>query len=126
MEGKKRTTITARWWQYVDCGWVKLSLRDGETIRWSESHATDEGWSESAEEWTRIGNTIYRWYRNAGRDCDGLLIHEGTLTADIDDLRAIEPDDEFGKPYLPAGTMLPDWRRSSRSCYDEYAAMAGY
>lgn len=125
MQSNKRTVKTMRWWQYVDRGWVKLSIRDGETIRWYESHATDEGWSEYSEEWTRIGNAIYRWCRSAGRDCDGLLIHECYLETDWDSLRVHEPH-ESTIDDLPPGTLLPDWRRTSRSCYDEYAAMAGY
>jgi hypothetical protein len=115
-----------RWWQYVDRGWVRLSIRDGQTIRWRESHATDEGWSESAEEWTRIGSKIYRWARSAGRDCDGYLVHEVNLEVDGSELSVIEPHEDFGKPFLPPGTLLPEWRRVSRYAYDEYAAMAGY
>lgn len=120
-----RMVKTARWWQWINNGWVRLSLVDGQTLRWSESHATDEGWSEECQEWSREGELIYRRGHCAGRDCDGLLVQSFNCVTTVEQLRANEPHED-SIHELPPGAMLPEWTKLNASVFDENAVAAGY
>lgn len=112
------TPLTARFWSYVLGGWVRLALRDGETLTHSTGGPCDEGCHYETYSWSRDGETISFSSQQWGRDCDGGYERSHEATCAIWDLAA---RDSFEDTH---GT--PQWEKvDSRQRY--YAAeAAGY
>lgn len=125
MKSNKRETITARWWNYVGNGWVRMALKDGRSVRWHSHRSTEEGWSYEAHIWTRVGDEIYEEISTGGQDCDGRLDRCSTWVTTLDNLAVNEPFSD-ALAELPEGTRLPAWEPQYRSQYDQFAEMAGY
>lgn len=61
-----------RFWEYINDGLVRLTLRPGETINWTSGGPHDEGWSRTWGTLTcQEDGTIIRQMHTEGRDCDG-------------------------------------------------------
>jgi hypothetical protein len=110
-------TPNARFWTWVNDGWVKLTLRPQETLTWAEAHLADEGWASEAMDWRYDGDGIHRSSYQAGRDCDGKMEWWGEDYCPLEDLAAIEATD---------GTLRPAWERKSASQRDYSAEAMGY
>jgi hypothetical protein len=121
---------TARFWVWVNDGWVKLSIPPGQCLTWSEAHPTDEGWSGQSQCWTNTGEEVILEWTDEGRDCDGFISHEGTSTCPIEQLRARDmysPETWGGDPPTEnKGIFAPEWEHDRHSVYDEEAVKAGY
>ena len=114
-------TPNARFWVYLNCGPVKLTLRPGECIHWNTGGPHEEGWSREARRWTHDGDHVTEEMAEEGCDCDGRYSRHGTYHARLNDLRVNEPYD-VDDPKV----RYPDWERADSSQYDENAELANY
>ncbi len=111
--------MTTRFWMFHREGFVRLAIKEGETLSYSYDHPTDEGWSSFAERYTHEGDFIVRETTTDGRDCDGRLT---ATTLCRCPLRLLYAHD-CGEPGAP---LLPEWVRISYGQRDEYAERMGY
>jgi hypothetical protein len=109
--------MNARFWQWIAGGWVRITLRPGQTLTRHTGGPTEEGWESETESWEHRGDHVaYGWERN-GQDCDGLFDHGGKIACPLDRLTAGEGHD---------GTPIPAWERADRWQRDHAAELAGY
>jgi len=107
----------ARFWTYINGAPVMIKLAQGQTLQWSERHATDEGWSSEAMAWSFDGEGVTCEYFNDGCDCDGRLSSGGEDYCALDMLRTVPG---LGGVIFPAWNCTDDYRR------DYQAEAAGY
>ena len=67
------TARNARFWQHVGGGFVKLTLRPGESMAWSRGGRDEEGWYREWKRWTHVGDGIVNEAGADGADCDGRI-----------------------------------------------------
>lgn len=109
--------MNARFWILGrDAGWVKVTLRPGQSLSWSYRYDHDEGWSSHCETLSHREDHVERRWRDDGRDCDGRMSTGGELACAITDLAALEVD----------GLGVPEWERFDCWQRDESAEAAGY
>lgn len=123
----------ARFWTRWNGGWVRVSLRPGDTFILQRSEPTEEGYSFEYEEYTHEEDRILLRWESGGRDCDGTHTTGGKSAVALDKLavRRHEPvrheSDLRDGSTSPAGLMLPDWKEVGHArVYDQYAQMSGY
>lgn len=113
----------ARFWHYstgTGDGWVKLTLRPGQTLHWHEYHRTDEGHSFQTYTWTHNGDSITRQWSNGGRDCDGHISTTGTDACQLSKLTECQPVIDDDPPQ-------PDWQESQPTeVNDQFARLSNY
>lgn len=113
----------ARFWAFQNLGWVKITLRPGQSLQWGKSYDNGEGWSWESCRWTHSGSFVLREYGSGGTDCDGRSSSSGEDCCDFDRLQSVPSFVEFGRPAV----LRPDWQESAPvRCYDQFAQMAGY
>jgi len=116
----------ARFWVYINCDWVKLSLNPDESIGWSESAPTEEGYRSVSEEWylDPMGLEVTHEYYSRQRDCDGTFEHHSVESCARDNLRV------FSVRYDPEGddsdVRIGDWRDQDSWQRDHSAEAMGY
>lgn len=120
-----RSVLTARFWCYFGGRWVRLALRDGQSVTMHDGAPTDEGYSYESETFTREGDLIVSEYTSEARDCDGRLDRHATYVCPIDRLQAREAN-EYQATDLGAGARLPDWQDGHAWQRDYEAEAAGY
>jgi hypothetical protein len=100
---------------------VKLTLHPDQSLTYSESHRTEEGWAASSETFTYDvdqGLVIDEWVTD-GRDCDGRLRHSGSKCFKIENACAGHVDED--------GIAYPLWYDyEPTEVYDEYAQAMNY
>ncbi len=118
-------TMTARWWMWWNEGWVRLSLRPGQELRFGLWVSTDEGFAAEYWHYEHDGDQLVAHVVDDGRDCDGRLTRCNTYHCPLTDLQR---NPAFDRPDSAEndGIYLPDWRRGDSSQCDEYAEAAGY
>lgn len=116
----------ARLWIWENDGWVKLTLKPGQSLSWGKSERSDEGYSWRANRWTHDGDGVRNEWGHGGRDCDGTTSANGVCFAPLDAKPA--PDSrtalEFhlGKLIVP-----PQWLEVEPvRCRDQFAEASGY
>lgn len=128
--------MNARFWVWRD-GWVKLTLRPGQSLHTHECKHTDEGFHEDLEQWTHTGYSVVRQWEIGGRDCDGLSYDRGTDSCELDELASIPAGNKYVGVYNGNEARADDyfrfnliyranWTKITRSAYDQYAEAAGY
>ena len=111
--------MNARFWTYHH-GWVKITLKPGQTLTISEWGRTDEGWSSSDETYTHDGEGVRLEWGTDGVDCDGRLSEDGESylpLASIGIGGCVEDEQEV---------TYNDWLRGPKSKRDYSAEAAGY
>lgn len=137
---------TLRFWTFHRLGWVKLTLRPGQSLTARTFSRDDEGCSWSCETWTHSGDRVTSRWGNGGRDCDGEISHTGegeclaarlaAVPAYLDDPARMEPATVrsfYWRNHVEAAHFAgrrihrPDWQES-QACEtrDAYAEAAGY
>lgn len=106
---------------YHDGGWVRLTLRPGESLNHYSAAPHEEGYSYHDETWRHAGDRIDGESVCGGSDCDGPISHHWAGYCPIERLAAHRPD--ILPPDVP-GT--PDWETADRWQRDVYAEAAGY
>lgn len=114
----------ARFWTWCGDGWVKVTLRPGQSLLWGRFERTDEGYNVESCRWEYDDGLglVMEEYTSGGRDCDGRLTVHTDYVCPVDELAAVPAEsDEYGdRPARPAWVRTADWQR------DEYAEAAGY
>ncbi len=121
---RHETPPTARFWDWTDGCWVKLSIRPGAALHRTTGGPHEEGYSYTAEQWHHTGTGVryerYTW----GRDCDGR--HESSAEAycPLADLAAVllNSQDGLGTEAI----RRPDWQPGESYQRDHTAEAAGY
>lgn len=117
----------ARFWTWENGGWVKLTIKPGQTLRWSDARQTDEGHCWEACEWEHCGDYVECRYSCGGSDCDGPMEQYTDLECPLSELQARPPEPaapEWGTEEIPV--PRPEWRKVSASQRDYYAEAMGY
>lgn len=112
---------TVRFWIFENLGYVRLTLRPGQTLAWASGGATDEGWSSRCVRWKHDGDTVSCEVTEDGRDCDGRSSWGADLVCPVENLRAWHPSLD----YAPA-EGCPDWQEAATFQRDYAAEAAGY
>jgi len=62
-----------RFWQWINDGYVKLTIKPGQTLRWQNWFRTEEGWGSHSLEFELSGDgaELSLVEIHAGSDCDG-------------------------------------------------------
>lgn len=112
--------MNARFWAWYNGSPVRLTIRQGQTLRWATGGRTDEGWFRECVEWELLGMILYRRDFADGADCDGRLSTSAECYCHLEDLASgsTDPDD-------PA-IGYPCWERLESSQRDYAAEAAGY
>jgi len=110
----------ARFWNWVNGAYVKLTLEPGQVLNWHNCEGHEEGWSSYEESWelSSDGEVIVREYMSDGTDCDGRLSSGGTMIASA--------DGSTFRDYAGEGYFCPDWVDDDRWQRDQSAEAAGY
>lgn len=121
----------ARFWSYVNGGWVKITLRPGQKLHWACGGPNDEGVNVAYECWhfDDYDGCLYSSVANYGYDCDGRYSSESEFRSSVVDLRFHEIDcdlgpadrDDKGQPI-----RTPNWDRVRASQRDYAAEAMGY
>ena len=124
---------SARFWVWWNDGWVKLTLRPGQTLSHGYSGPTDEGWSSEHHNYEYDAETlcVTSHCTSDGSDCDGRLTRYYDCECRVDDLHAVPPPplDEQAfcrrsiREFWP---MRPLWKKIGSSQRDYNAEAAGY
>jgi hypothetical protein len=131
-------TPNARFWTFYRHGWVKLTLRPGQTLRCGYSAPDDEGYSYDWSSFEHVGDAVIDSWCNGGRDCDGPIRRTGDSICQLTELRAVEayhqahelPDKMAPEPHwMHAGKqiMRPAWEKHRDTrVTDTFAQDMGY
>jgi hypothetical protein len=116
-----------RFWVWVNGGWVRLSLRQGQTLRHATFRDTDEGWASEANVWhaPADGPGVLWECHGAGRDCDGRVDRFSAVYCPADslagrDMFAVMDSSEN------RGIYSPEWECVGASQRDCAAEAMGY
>lgn len=119
----------ARFWTWENGGWVKLTLKPGQTLRYCKGAPDEEGWWWFGQEFEYDTDecVIVSRYSSAACDCDGPIERYSESECPLSDLQARPPepaDPEWGTEEIPV--PRPEWRKVSASQRDYYAEAMGY
>lgn len=122
-------TPNARFWHWSTGhtdGWVKITLKPGQSLSWHESHRTDEGYSFQAYTWTHDGDSVTRKWLDGGRDCDGPIQRTGTDSCPLNKLAECQPVYE-PEMHDDKAICRPDWQEAEPTqINDLYAQLSNY
>lgn len=115
----------ARFWQWYNGGWVKITLRPHQSLAVSYGGPTDEGYCYCWERWTHEGDRVVREFGEQARDCDGRVDRHWEGECLLGDLAAV---DQFAlyEQREDAGIFRPEWDRISDGQRDYSAEAMGY
>ena len=118
----------ARFWAFLNCGPVKLTLRPGQSLTWVTGGLTDEGFARESITWEWDGEVLTRHWCEDGRDCDGRYSRTGSETCGGHWLMCgREPYTGDDDPVVWEGVIWPAWQSNDDvAIYDEAAQAAGY
>lgn len=124
----------ARFWTWHNDGWVKLTLRPGQSLTHHVGGRTDEGWFSEATTWMHAVSEIVRENDSSGCDCDGPLYRHWRDRCCLDELAVVshvKQSDDFERypdGWMPdyAAPLTPAWESVSSSQRDVYAEAVGY
>jgi hypothetical protein len=114
----------ARFWDYCNGTWTKITLRPGQLLHWHHYQDTDEGFSAITRAWEHNGLSIHYCEMSKARDCDGLFEDVHECCAPLDKLAAKDPYTEPGA--APEPFKVPQWMDMGGSHRDHQAEAAGY
>jgi hypothetical protein len=117
----------ARFWVWLNNGWVRLSLADGQALEWWTGGLTDEGFSNQDHRFSRCGSVITWEETTQSRDCDGRFDCYSVCSTLTTELKARDmAADVPVLAELNAGIFAPMWESGDRSQRDYSAEAAGY
>ena len=105
----------ARFWIWENDGWIKLTIRPSQTLKWWCGSDTEEGWSAHGCEWHLCGPHVYAYAWTDGVDCDGRLSAQAEFVCPVSELL-----------YEGDSPEAPNWERESASQRDYAAEAMGY
>lgn len=131
--------MNARFWVWANDGWVKLTLRPGQSLGFCYGGAHDEGYSFTHEEYLHDGERVLSRFESEASDCDGRLDRFIVTACPLDQLRARDMHaeeqaraefwrDDPTKPEFNenVGIFAPEWEKVRASQRDRAAEAMGY
>ena len=114
--------MTARFWIIHNSGFVKLSLKAGQSLMTVQGGLHSEGFWRIIVEWRNDGRGVERLRYEDGRDCDGGFEQSEESYVNLNCLRCVEP------VYMDhcENILLPRWEFVDSEQRDEYAEAMGY
>lgn len=111
--------MNARFWEYINGDWVKITLHPGQELEHCVGEKHEEGVTWEANRWEHTGDTVIHECTRWGRDCDGRWETRLDFETSLEelDIRQRELNGEVG----PVG-----WDVKDSSQRDYTAESAGY
>jgi len=130
---ERNTLKNARFWTLINGDWIKITLAPGETLEYSHSECTDEGFRSEYQAWHHCPDTgeVYRELYTRERDCDGMFERSCEQVAAPDRLASVAcveyvQERGYGR-YVDSDTMFrPDWQDLDSYQRDHSAEAMGY
>lgn len=116
----------ARFWEWVNDGWVKITLKPDQKLQHGTFSYTDEGWSSTLTEWYHDLDTVERSDFSDGVDCDGRISRSNESSCPIEYLKARDMSQVDGMEKENASIFAPEWEHGRGAVYDREAEKAGY
>lgn len=132
-----QTAPNARFWEYINGGYVKITLRPSADLSWGRWTRTEEGYASEGLTWTHKETFVLRQAEHSGQDCDGRHGQTDTAFCLLENLRSVpaytlEYRDGIQRA-CPENcgpnerVCRPAWETHHPTrCYDQYAEAAGY
>jgi len=120
--------VNARFWEYWNGTWVKLTILAGQSLSLFKGGPTEEGYSRSGMEFflsTDGELTVDAW--SDGRDCDGRCSSSSIFTTTVLRMQRLGADRDLPDPensYRPV--TPPKWDEGRLDLRDFAAEAAGY
>lgn len=128
--------MNARFWVFENDGWIKLTLKPGQSLTWSHGGRDEEGYSWTGERWTFDGLLVINESSYDGRDCDGRISRETVLTCPVGFLQGkpaeaarlvtFGQEDPWSFEVWEPMPPRPEWERARASQRDYSAEAMGY
>lgn len=114
---------TARFWDWVNSGWVKITLKPDETLTWDHYRPDEEGWTALSMSWYYAAdeNQIEHETTVRSRDCDG----RSDFVCPVGELAALPAEPAVSRD-IPGRPARPDWRCVKSGQRDHAAEAANY
>lgn len=130
---EKHNTIcrNARFWEWINNGWVKITLRPGQSLSHSKYSTDEEGYSAELTSWIHDGDEIRREWNTSARDCDGQISRNGSEVCPISRLASVPAmlsDESDSRDYFDHMLIYrADWQTKDKTrVYDAYAEAMNY
>lgn len=126
----KAQTPNVRFWEWINNGWVKLTLTPNKEHIHRTYSPDEEGYSYSNTSYS-IGEDgyIYREWENGGRDCDGPISRRGCDKCKISEVALVPAHPANGREDMFQGKLIhrPHWTEYRKTrVHDAYAAAMNY
>lgn len=119
----------ARFWEWINGDWVKLTLRPQQEVSWFRGDSTEEGWESTALSWTNDGEVVRCYQERRALDCDGRFDRSSEFECAICNLHSRGlADTIYGdeRTEFEKTVTLPEWREVNYSQRDYSAEAMGY
>ena len=115
----------ARFWEWHNNDWVKITLFPGQTLATYRKWRTDEGYREEWNDWTLEDGVVHRVYGSSEKDCDGKVSDHCHQVCSVEDLH--DPNQPERDTWHDGKRItFPAWSRYSIGQRDYSAEAAGY
>jgi hypothetical protein len=122
--------MRARFWEFVNDDWVRITVENGKPLRWGKSYHTDEGWGSESMTWEYDGQGVMREIGTDGRDCDGrhsTFCRQYAAWYDLESCVCVIGFDERDQAPICSETMFrPHWTTQHEGQRDYSAEAMGY
>lgn len=115
----------ARFWDFLNGAWVKITLKPHQSIATWKSAQTDEGFAFEATTYHHDGQSIRREWIERGRDCDGWYERGGETVCPLDALTARDVYADWAED-TNRGILAPVWEWTKNHQRDHAAEAARY
>lgn len=117
--------MNARFWDFCNGGWVKITLKPHQTLSWENYSNTDEGFSFIRQNWIHNDDMVSYVEYSSGRDCDGPTEYTLIQRARMCDLKSV-PVYDYRKGRGKCLFHKPIWSTIKESQRDHFAEAMGY
>lgn len=118
----------ARFWQWHNNGWVKITLRPGQSLSTADCRQTDEGFCSEYNRWALEDGIVTSEYSQESRDCDGRHSYSCSVECPVGLLRDTELCSDDPIDYHDDGSkyFTPSWVKIGSGQRDHAAEAMGY
>src|SRR5262245_25773554 len=102
--------MNARFWDWINGDWVKITLKPGQLIRSRSYRRNEEGWDLLEQAWCLCSDGFVRnSWRFQSKDCNGRYDSGGGMQCHV--MRLKQKDQyEIAPCASHRGILTPDWR----------------
>lgn len=121
----------ARFWEFVNMEWVRITLRPGQKLAWRLGGRHDEGWTREFTQFEYVAEVdvqrpmIICFHEEDGTDCDGRMTRRSLHECVLEHLDFQDPvPGRAGDSGIPV--PRPRWVARDQDIRDYAAEAAGY